>query len=151
MMTIIGLMIAGLLLWESAFEALIIPTSVESVVQPPILVDVPKGSTLRSVANELESAGVIKNTRLFLLYARLKGQSQGLKVGEYEVLKGMNLKVLMDVLTSGKSKLYSVTFPEGSNIFEMAQALEDTGKYSAKQFLEKVKDPEYVTQVLNES
>lgn len=143
-------LVAGLLFWESLLSLMIAPPKSSQALSQPAIIEVPKGATLAAVSYELAEKGLIRSPRLFRLYARLKGESHGLKMGEYEIPVSANPKAILDILTSGKSKLYSVTFPEGANIFEVASALDKTGHYSGLEFLKKVRDPKYARQLLGE-
>ncbi|HAG91639.1 MAG TPA: endolytic transglycosylase MltG [Bdellovibrionales bacterium] len=146
---LIALLGVGILFWEMAFERVILPSGSVQVPETQVL-DVPKGSTFRSVAKKLADQNIISNPRAFLLYLKLKGESQGLKVGEYEIQSGLHLKDLLGILTSGKSKQYAITFPEGSNIFEMADLLEATGRFRAEEFLREVRNPEVVQKLIGQ-
>lgn len=150
----IGLIILiGVLFWETLLVGFISsPQSAqdEGMIEP-IILEVPKGSTLTGVSLNLEKLGLIRSSFLFRVYAKIKGESHGLKVGEYEIPGNSSPREILQILTSGKSRMYSVTFPEGANIFEMADALEQTGQYSGLEFLKKVRDPRFVQTQLGQS
>ncbi len=136
--------------WESILLVFVASPAPQAGQQEVITIDVPRGSTLTAVSFELRKHGLIKNPRLFRLYARIKGQSHSLKVGEYEISRGDHPKKILEILSSGKSKLYSITFPEGANIFEMASALDRTKLFSGLEFLKKARDSNYVSSLLGE-
>ena len=50
----------------------------------PLRVFHKEGSSLTSVANQLADAGVLSNSRLFILLARMKGMASFVKAGDYE-------------------------------------------------------------------
>lgn len=142
--------VAGFLFWESILTSMIKPSDSSRALSQPTIIEVPKGATLGAVSQELAQEGLIRSPRLFRLYARMKGQSHGLKMGEYEIPPAATPRAILDILTSGKSKLYSVTFPEGANIFEIAIALDRTGRFSGSEFLKRVRDPQYTQNLIGE-
>jgi UPF0755 protein len=82
---------------------------------------VPKGATMSSVANELENSAGLEYAWLFSLYSRVLGSDSELRPGEYELTEGINPRQLLSLLTSGKVRTYSLTFPEG---ITLAQAID---------------------------
>lgn len=145
-----SIVVAGigvLLFWESFMVSLITPHSQEPFKEP-LTIEIKKGETLAAVSYDLAEKGLIHHPRLFRLYARLKGKSHGLKMGEYEIPKTSSPSEILQILTSGKSKLYSVTFPEGSNIFEMAEIMDKTQQYSGLEFLRLARDPRLVQELV---
>jgi UPF0755 protein len=69
-------------------------------------------------------------------------------MGEYALDRSMTPQEVLGVLVSGKSIQYPITFPEGSNVFEMAAALEAKGLYKAEEFLKAVRDPALIQKLL---
>jgi UPF0755 protein len=145
------ILVGALIFWESLLVlAVAPPVPVTAQNQEPLVMDVAKGATLHGVSERLASEGLIRSAPLFRLYAKLKGESHGLKVGEYDIPRGAGPKQILEILTSGKSRLYSITFPEGSNIFEMASALEQTKVYNGVEFLRLVRDPGFVESLIGQ-
>jgi UPF0755 protein len=110
--------------------------------------DVPPGSSLIRVANRLEKEGLIKNAKALTLYARLIGKSTSLHVGEYSVNPGMTPRQILDVISSGKSIAHMITIPEGFNIFEISQVLEQKWPGRGEEFLRVTRDPNFVKELL---
>lgn len=115
-----------------------------------VVFEVPYGATFVQVAHRLVEQGLVRSYLRFRIFAKLTGQESRLKSGEYELDKGMTPQKILSVLASGKSIMYPVTFPEGINIFDMAQTLESRGFYKATDFLKTVRDPETVNRLLGE-
>lgn len=113
-----------------------------------VVFEVPAGTSLRAVAQELENKGLVSNTLKFRILAKLTGQGARVKHGEYALNKGMTPQEILSVLVSGRSIQYAVTFPEGSNIYEMAAILEAKGLYKRDDFLKAVKDPKNIQELL---
>ncbi|HPI39988.1 MAG TPA: endolytic transglycosylase MltG [Pseudobdellovibrionaceae bacterium] len=114
-------------------------------------VQIKKGMSLKTVAQDLEKKFYIKNATWFVLFAKVLGKSNGLKVGEYQIQQTMTAFEILKVLTSGKSIHYSFTVSEGLNIFEIAQLFEDSGFGSKNDFLNQARNPQLVQVLLNEN
>jgi UPF0755 protein len=113
-----------------------------------VVFEVPVGASLHRVAQELQGKGLILSAVQFRVLAKLTGQGARVKHGEYALNKGMSPQEILGILVSGKSIQYPVTFPEGSNIFEMAALLEAKGFYKSKDFLKAVHDKKLIQELL---
>ncbi len=105
-----------------------------------IVVQIEKGSSLRSVAQKLSSAGVIGNPVLFEIEARLTGNTGALKAGEYRFSKDSSIRSAVQKLARGETLLHSVTVPEGLTIFEIAELLEKNGLADSAEFVKAGRD-----------
>jgi UPF0755 protein len=113
-----------------------------------VVFEVPPGTTLAKVALRLHEKGLLADTFKFRIFAKLTSQENRLKRGEYLLNRAMTPQQLLDLLASGKSIQYPVTFPEGSNIYDMAQLIETKGFFKAQDFLVAVKDPVFIQALL---
>lgn len=89
----------------------------------PIAYDVPRGTTLSALARDLGNRGLIEYPRVLVVWARLTGQSAGLKAGEYELLPGSSPQALLDLFVSGRVLLHAITFIEGSTFDDIRRQL----------------------------
>jgi UPF0755 protein len=71
------------------------------------------GTTLKHVANDLAKARVISNARYLVWVARLNGQANNIKKGEYLFTADMTPSGLLDKITKGGTIQYSFTIIEG--------------------------------------
>jgi UPF0755 protein len=92
------------------------------------------GYSTRRIARELKSAGVIRNADAFVLWHYLH-HKHSLKAGEYRFQKGANALEVHARLARGDVYVHTVVIPEGFNIFDIAQAIEDAGLGSKQDFL----------------
>jgi UPF0755 protein len=122
-----------------------------SEVPSEVLYEIRQGSYLSKVAADLEARGLIKNDKALMIYAKLNGQSNSLKVGEYAIGPQMTAVQILNTLTSGKSVGRSFTIPEGLNVFEIAEMYEEEGFGKRTDFLNLVFDPAFVKEVLGYS
>ena len=74
---------------------------------------VPKGASLKTVAEELSRAGVFDKTWLFRIMARINGLAKHLKAGEYQFMPGISLQAAMDKIARGEVFFRRITIPEG--------------------------------------
>ncbi len=89
-----------------------------------VVVDVPDGANVKTIAEVLDDAGVISNARLFQEYARFKSGNL-IKAGTYQMNKDMALWEALSVLEAGPVPIdsVSVTVPEGLRLGEILATL----------------------------
>ena len=92
------------------------------------------GYSTRRIASDLKSAGVIRSTDAFILWHYLH-RSRSLKAGEYLFEKDANTIEVHRRLVHGDVYVHTVVIPEGYNIFDIAQAIQDAGLGSSQDFL----------------
>jgi len=86
-------------------------------------VNIPRGSSVTSIASTLHEAGVIKTPILFKLYVKLTGSDSNLHAGTYEFSAGIAMNEVLDKLCKGETKKYSITIIEGWTIKDIAHAI----------------------------
>jgi UPF0755 protein len=86
-----------------------------------------QGDSLRSVAEHLQTAGILAHPELLIMYGRWTGLDQQIKQGEYQLLPGTTAKSLLLKLERGDVIKYEVTLPEG---ITLAAALNILSKHS---------------------
>ena len=78
------------------------------------------GAGLSEIASNLERNLIISDARVFrYLTATHLNAGESLKAGEYEIKAHASMNEIMELLKSGKSILYSVSFPEGLTVRQM--------------------------------
>jgi UPF0755 protein len=107
-------------------------------------VTVARGASFRVVANMLEREGIVKDSKALAFAAALKGAQKKIKAGEYELSSAMTPMEILEHLVEGRTKHYSITFPEGYNIKEIAASLEGAGLADRNGFIKKAKDKRVV-------
>jgi UPF0755 protein len=80
-------------------------------------------STLKSVANQLVTQGVIPSAWPFVLLARVVGKESSLQAGNYTVNKNVTPYQLLLSLNNGKAMQGSITFIEGKTFKLMREKL----------------------------
>ncbi len=92
------------------------------------------GWTTKHIARELKANGVIRSETAFLAMHVLRGE-RTLKAGEYKFEGRENALTVRDRLTRGDIYVRQVTIPEGYNMFDIAQAIEQAGLGPSADFL----------------
>jgi UPF0755 protein len=99
------------------------------------LVDFSRGSSLRKLADELETGGVIGNSGLFVLYARLKGVAGKVQAGAYQFNDSMKPADILRMLVAGEVYEKRFAVPEGYSIYQLAEMLDERGIFRKEAFL----------------
>jgi UPF0755 protein len=92
------------------------------------------GYSSRRIARELQAAGVIRSATAFAIWHRIH-HSRSLKAGEYLFEKTATTLDIHRRLVHGDVYFHTVVIPEGYNMFDIAQALQDAGLGSREEFL----------------
>ncbi|MET0660980.1 MAG: endolytic transglycosylase MltG [Steroidobacteraceae bacterium] len=92
-------------------------------LQDPVAYELPKGRSMRALAQDLAARGILDRPRVWELWARYTGDASRLRAGEYALTPGLTPVQLLKLFTSGEVILHSVTLIEGTNIRELRAAL----------------------------
>lgn len=98
------------------------------------LVQLKSHTSARHIAAELRDAGIIHSQFAFLLWHYTHGR-KALKAGEYAFEHPARLKEVYGRLTHGDVYVHTLVIPEGYNMFDIAQAIEDEGLGKREDFL----------------
>jgi len=109
-------------------------------------VDFPKGSSLRRLADQLETGGVLRSARLFTLHARLTGSAARVKAGTYQFSDAMKPGEILRKLVDGDVYEKRFAVPEGYSIYQLAEMLETRGLSTKEAFLAACRDPEILSE-----
>lgn len=100
-----------------------------------ISIDIPEGSTTEEIADILYEKGLIENTLLFRIKAKLTGAENEFQYGVYKVIKGMPETKIMEILKEGsKEEAVMITIPEGWSVRQIGEYLEDKNICLASEF-----------------
>jgi len=105
-----------------------------------VFVDIPKGTATREVARKLAEAGVVRYRWQFLVARTLRPRAR-IQAGEYLFRRPASAWEVLERLEKGDVFYYQVTVPEGSNLFDIAAALEEQQILPAATFLAAARDP----------
>lgn len=117
--TLLSAGVAGIGIWRASQW---LNTPISGLRQPSVF-EVPRGASVRSIAQDLHARGWLDQPQVWVLWARATRQTAGLKAGEYELAPGLTPKALLQRLSSGQVVLHSITFIEGSRFADIRKLL----------------------------
>ena len=94
------------------------------------LVEVPQGWGINTLSDYLEKEGLIESAAAFKLMARINGQTNMLKTGEYMVEANSSIIELLEQFTSGTAHQRRLTFPEGATSYEIIRQLNQNDNFT---------------------
>lgn len=86
----------------------------------------------QKVITELYRERVIKSRSAFWAYLKLRGKTGSIKKGIYQINDGMTINGIIDLLVSGKTKVISITIPEGFNNRQIGEAMARKGLFDSQ-------------------
>ncbi len=104
-------------------------------------VNITAKTSLTSLANSLQTRGIIPSAPAFRLYARVTGHTR-IKEGVYSITSGMRPVDMLTVFVGGRSIGTSVTIPEGKWASEIAEILKKNWPDAAAKLPEIVANPQ---------
>ncbi len=108
-----------------------------------VSVKIEKGSTTTGIAELLDKKGLISSLPAFQLKSRLDHAEY--KAGTYDLSPSMTMDEIEKILVEGRSNenTVEVTIPEGYNLKQIAERLEDKGLCDAEDFLEETENGKF--------
>ncbi|HZS93245.1 MAG TPA: endolytic transglycosylase MltG [Chloroflexota bacterium] len=135
LLVVILIALAGLI--GGGYWSLHSPQGKSSAIVP---VHVQAGDTVNSIADQLQSSGIINNSLLFRLDARLHGLGGNLKMGDYAIRRNMSIDQMVSALLIYHQRMVSITIPEGLRI-EQIEAILRAHHINVASFLKEVQHP----------
>ena len=137
---LVPLLIGGSVAWFG-YRALITPGP---PLLQPVRFFVQNGSSLEAIARHLYAEGLLSQSRVFRLWARLSGMDRRIKHGEYLFPEPLSPLALLKRLSQGQLVRHTITIPEGFSLVQIAQLLEQRGFGTAESFLCLNADPQFL-------
>lgn len=132
---LVGLLVLLIVAWNLYYTSMLNPVS-DSTEE--VIVEIPEGSTIKDVAKILHDKGLIKNAMIFESYAgRHSRGTKKIQAANYKFSPSLSSVEIFNRMLDGDtySGVVPVTIPEGKNIKEIAQILEDGHICSATDFI----------------
>ncbi|HEY3346353.1 MAG TPA: endolytic transglycosylase MltG [Nitrospirota bacterium] len=117
------------------------PASSQKEMREILITD---GSSFRSVAADLKKNGVITSSESFIILGKLTGVTRKIRSGFYQLDTGMKPMDIIKILKKGRIVEYEVVVPEGWDMEQVAQALQDSGVATKSDFLKKAFNAGYI-------
>lgn len=117
-----------------------------------IKVEIPIGSGLNAISEQLEKNGVIKSARLFKYYAKFNNASN-FQAGTYDLSKSMTPDELIKSLKSGtvyREPVFTLTIPEGLTLEAISKIVEKKTSITSEDFLAYVNAPDNIDQLMEQ-
>jgi len=94
-----------------------------SLEQPEAIVFL-RGSSIRTLANQLAEKGLLEHKNYFLVWGKLKRQATRLQAGEYMLTSDLSLSSLLDDMVAGNVVQHNITLVEGFTFRQILQAIQ---------------------------
>jgi UPF0755 protein len=134
------LLVVGVVAWEAVRYP---DRAVGGNVQAQVIVE--KGISLKEIARRLQERGIIAHPRWFTFYGNERGIAQKVKAGRYTFASSMSPRQVLDKLVEGVPlEEAAVTLPEGKNLLQVAELLEQAGICSKDEVLRLGRDARFV-------
>jgi len=108
-----------------------------------VFVDIPPSTPTAKIASMLAGAGVIRSEWVFKA-ARALNPHAKLQAGEYGFDRPLSAWAVFKKIARGDIFYYELVIPEGSNIFEVAAAIEDLSLMKSAAFLKEASEPSLI-------
>lgn len=98
-----------------------------------VLIEIAPGQSVRTIAQKLKDAKIIRNTQIFSFYVALHGVSGKLQAGTYKLSPSMNLPTIVQGIAFGKAVSNEIIIQvlEGWNSEQMGAYFEQKGLFSS--------------------
>lgn len=118
------------------------------LMQPLVLpesrfVEIERGVSTRAIANQLAHDGLVRSPWSVLLLRALRPGSQ-LEAGEYQFSGTVTPSDVFNKIRLGQIYYQDVTVPEGSNMFDIAALVQQTGMIDPAKFLRAARNPSLI-------
>ena len=103
--------------------------SYENATSKPVIfnkvtIEIEKGDSFSKIVNKLVGQSLPVNPLWVKLIAYRQGVVNKLKVGEYELTPNLTIPQILTIFAEGRSKKYTITFPEGWSFKEILFEIE---------------------------
>jgi UPF0755 protein len=110
------------------------------------VISIPAGQSFSQTAATLAKAGIIDHPNKFKIVARLKGYDKKLQAGEYTLSATLSPVQILQKMVNGEVRLYRLTVPEGLNIHQIAELVDEAGLASKSNFVAAATSAEFAHQ-----
>ncbi|WP_162265494.1 endolytic transglycosylase MltG [Abyssisolibacter fermentans] len=121
---------------KNYYDYLMEPVASENIKR--IEIEIPSGSTTKTIAGILKKNDLIKNREFFVLISKINKNDGHFKAGKYSLNNGMALKEIIDSLIKGGAssrETVSITIPEGYEIKQIAEKLSELENFNKENFI----------------
>lgn len=114
-----------------------------------VVVAIPEGAGPARIGAILEEAGVVKSADAFVWTVKIKNRLKKdkpvvLKAGEMALDPSLPVWKTIDLIAKGNYKVYPFTVPEGRNMYEIANMIQEAGLGDSGEFLALCRDKNFI-------
>ena len=115
-------------------------------------VEIPEGTPVSTMGDILEEQGLIRSSSAFSLLVRVQGAAANLQAGVHDLSPSMTMPEIVAALQEGAEEagMLKVTVNEGLTVDQIAEVVADSTSYSAEDFLNLMKDQEFLAQLVQQ-
>ncbi|MBA3611371.1 MAG: endolytic transglycosylase MltG [Nitrospirales bacterium] len=110
----------------------------------PVLVEIPPGTPFTQVSDILDQHHLIGSEWFFTFLGRVQRVDRNIIPGEYELNAGMQPTELLNKLVKGKVYQYAITIPEGYNVAQIADILDQKRLALKQDIFRLTRDPVFI-------
>ena len=113
--------------------------------------EVKSGMTVNEIFEDLENKKIIRSALFIKIYSKIKGGID-IDAGEYKLSPSMNTKKIFEKLSgeaSSSRETVTLVYKEGKNIRDLSGILEDITNIKKEEFINKLKDTEYLDSLIS--
>ncbi|MBP7791929.1 MAG: endolytic transglycosylase MltG [Candidatus Goldbacteria bacterium] len=105
------------------------------------------GSGLKKISRDLYENKLIRNRKIFELYVILTGNHKKLKAGEYEFDSRASIFSITNKMIKGDVISHKIVIPEGSDVYDVADILEQNKIVSRECFINLATDKTFLNSI----
>ncbi len=103
-----------------------------------------QGEAFSRINYRLSKEGLISSSKIFHRYCQAKGLMTKFKSGQFVIKENSNMLEVIDTLVFGVPLADKVTIPEGKNLYQIAEILDEAKISDKKEFIKWAKNEEFV-------
>lgn len=150
---LIVLIIGGFLGFRSYYNSQLEPVDPTASEESIKEIEIPSNSSIDTIANTLEDEGIINDSLSFKIYTQMNDASN-LQAGYYQLSPGQSTGEVVQALQEGGSavsqeSIVTLTFPEGSNVLDVAAIIAQNTEYTEDDVIEVLEDESFVDSMFN--
>ena len=115
-----------------------------------VVIEIPNGSTSKSIASLLKKNNLIRDSKMFTIYLKLNNKSN-LKAGYYELSPNLGVKKIVSILEKGSTynpNEINITFKEGITMRDIAKVIENNTNNTYDSVINKANDLTYINSLI---
>lgn len=109
-----------------------------------VVVRIPQGMSFSAIASLLQTRGVIKDQKPFVLLGRFMNKAGSVRAGEFTLHTGWTPMQVLEELGRGKEVLHALTIPEGLTWWQTADLVQASGLGTRQGFARIIRDREFL-------